>query len=195
MVNVTLAAQACYKLLQVDTRWQCFICLFRRNYDCQFGKHLTGTQIMKRSTKIITAVALTLGIAGGAAAIGKHQFGDPEKRAAKVAAYIAYELELDETQKQALDVLKTQMMAARQTVKADKSAMKQEALGLINADTFDRAKALDMINSKVLVVNEQAPDMINALGDFLDTLNAEQKAEIAEFVQERRGHHGRKHRD
>lgn len=149
---------------------------------------------MKRSTKIITAVVLTVGIAGGAAAYGKHQFGNPEKRADKIAGYIAYELELDETQKQALDVLKTQMMTARQTVKADRSAIKEEAMALINAESFDRAKALDMINSKVSMVNEQAPDMVNALGDFLDTLNAEQKAEIAEFVEEHRGRHGRKHR-
>lgn len=149
---------------------------------------------MKQSTTIITAVALTLGIAGGAAAIGKHQFGDPEKRADKVAGYIAYELELDETQKQALEVLKTQMLTARETVKTDKSAMKEEVMVLINADTFDRAKALDMINSKVSIVNEQAPDMVNAFGDFLDTLNAEQKAEIMEFIEEHRGHHGRKFR-
>lgn len=149
---------------------------------------------MKRSTKIITAVVLTVGIAGGAAAYGKHQFGDPEKRADKIAGYIAYELELDETQKQALDVLKTQMMTARETVRADKSAMKEEAMALINAEPFNRAKALDMINTKMSIVNEQAPDMVNALGDFLDTLNAEQKAEIAEFVEEHRGRHGRKNR-
>lgn len=149
---------------------------------------------MKRSTKIITAVTLTLGIAGGAAAIGKHQFGDPEKRADKIAGYVAYELELDETQKQALDVLKTQVLAARESVHTDKSVMKEEAIALFSAETFDRAKALDMINNKVSIVNEQAPDMVNALGDFLDTLNAEQKAEIKEFVEEHRGHHGRKFR-
>lgn len=147
---------------------------------------------MNRSTKIITAVVLTVGIAGGAAAFGKHQFGDMEKRADKITGYIAYELELDETQKQALNVLKTQIVTARQTVKADRSEMKQEAMALLNAETFNRAAALDMINAKVAMVNEQAPDMVNALGDFLDTLNAEQKAEIAEFVEQHRGRHGRK---
>lgn len=184
----------CYNLLQVDTPWQCFLWLFRRHYACHIGKQLSEQNTMKRSTKIITAVALTLGIAGGAAALGKHQYGDPQKRADKIAGYISSELELDATQQQALDVLKTQMLTARQTVKTDKSAMKEEAMALVNAETFDRAKALDMINSKMSMVNEQAPDMVNALGDFLDSLNAEQKAEIAEFVEEHRGHHGRKHR-
>lgn len=148
---------------------------------------------MKRPTKIITAIALTLGIAGGAAAYGKNHFGSPEKRAEKVAAYIASELDLDETQKQALDVLKNQMMSARQSVKADKAAIKEEARALINADTFNRAQALDLINNRMSVVNAQAPDMVNALGDFLDTLNAEQKAEITELVGKHRGRHGRKH--
>ncbi len=149
---------------------------------------------MKRTTKIITAIALTVGLAGGTAAYGKHMFGGEGKRADKMVSYISDKLELDATQQQALDVLKTQMVSARETVKADRASMKEEALSLINAESFDRAKALDMINAKVSMVNAQAPEMVNALGDFLDTLNAEQKAEIAEFVEKHRGRHGRKHR-
>ena len=149
---------------------------------------------MKRSTKIITAIALTVGLAGGTAAYAKHQYGDAGKRADKMVSYISDKLELDATQQQALDVLKTQMVSARETVKADRQSMKADALALISADTFDRAAALDMVNSKVTMVNAQAPEMINALGDFLDTLNAEQKAEIAEFVEKHKGRRGHKHR-
>ncbi len=144
---------------------------------------------MKRSTKIITTVALTVGLIGGAAAIGKNHYGSHEKRAGYVVAYIADELELDATQTQALDVLKDQLLAARQTVK--EKPMHEEAMALLNAETFDRAQALEMITAKTAAVNEQAPEIVNALGDFLDSLNSDQKSEITEIMKEHRGHKGR----
>ncbi len=148
---------------------------------------------MKRSTKIITAVALTLGIAGGAAAVGKHRFADPAKRADFMVSYVSGELDLDSTQQQALGVLKDQLLAARETMKGQVSGAHQQAGELIAAETFDQASALELINSKTAAVNGVAPDVINALGGFLDTLDAEQKAEIAEFVAEHKGRHGRRH--
>jgi Spy/CpxP family protein refolding chaperone len=148
---------------------------------------------MKRSTKIITTVALTVGLVGGAAAIGKKHYGSHEKRAEYMVSYITDELELDSTQSQALDVLKDQMLSARETMKA--KSMRDEAMNLLNAESFDRAAALDMVTAKTAAVNEQAPDLVNAMGDFLDSLSAEQKAEITEIMKERRGHKGRhKHR-
>lgn len=144
---------------------------------------------MKRSTKIITTLALTVGLIGGAAAIGKQKFGSHEKRAGYVAAYVADELDLDATQSQALDVLKDRILTARQTMK-DQS-VKDEAMALLNAESFDRAQALEMVTAKTAVVNEQAPDLVNALGDFLDSLNSEQKSEITEMMKEHRGHKGR----
>jgi len=144
---------------------------------------------MKRSTKIITTLALTVGLIGGAAAIGKQKFGSHEKRAGYVAAYVADELDLDATQSQALDVLKDRILTARQTMK-DQS-VKDEAMALLNAESFDRAQALEMVTAKTAVVNEQAPDLVNALGDFLDSLNSEQKSEITEMMNEHRGHKGR----
>ena len=147
---------------------------------------------MKRSTKIITTVALTVGLVGGAAAIGKKHYGSHEKRAEYMVSYIADELELDATQSQALEVFKDQMLSARETMKA--KPMREEAMNLLNAETFDRAGALEMITAKTAAVNEQAPDLVNSLGDFLDSLNAEQKEEIAEFMKEHRGHKGGRHK-
>jgi len=148
---------------------------------------------MKQSTKIISAIVLTVGLTGGAAAYGK--YGNSEKRADFIVSYISDELELDATQSQALDVLKDRLLSAKQSVKADADPMKAEAFELLNAESFDRARALEMITVKTSAVNQQAPDIVNALGDFLDTLNAEQKAEIAAFAAEHRGRRGHfKHR-
>jgi len=144
---------------------------------------------MKRSTKIISTLALTVGLVGGAAAIGKQKFGSHEKRAGYVAAYVADELELDATQSQALDVLKDRILTTHQTIKD--GSVRDDAMALLTAENFDRAQALEMVSAKTAAINEQAPDLVNALGDFLDSLNAEQKSEITEMMKEHRGHKGR----
>jgi len=167
-----------------DCRWTT-LCL-------PYGDNQTGNYNMKRSTKIISAVALTLGISGVAAtAYAKNHWGSSEKRADYAVSYITEELELEPTQSQALEVLKDQVLSARQLIKRD--PMKSELLEALSADTFDRARALEMITAKTAAVNEQAPDLVNAAGDFLDTLSSEQKAEIVEFMQEHRGKRRHRH--
>lgn len=149
---------------------------------------------MKRSGKIITAVVLTLGIAGGAAAIGKHRFGDPVKRANYMVSYIGDELELDTIQLQSLTALKDQLIAARESVHSDMSNTHAQAAALINADQFDQGRALELLTEKTSSLNSVAPEVIGALGNFLDGLNPAQKAEIAKFMAEHKeSHHGRHH--
>ncbi len=81
-------------------------------------------------------------------------------------------------------------------MKQDFGMEKEEMINMITADTFDQAKALDIITAKTNTVQQTAPEIIGALGGFLDTLNAEQKAEIAKHMQKHRRHHGRyKHDD
>jgi len=146
---------------------------------------------MKRSTKIITVIALTIGVAGGAAAYGKHKFGDPEKRAAHMVNYVSDELSLDASQEQALVALKDQLLASRLAMRDQWNSTPEELQALLQADRFDQAEALALLTSRTNAVNAAAPEAIAALGLFLDSLNAEQKAEIAEFAQQHRGwrHH------
>lgn len=146
---------------------------------------------MKRSTKIITGVILTVGIVGGAAAIGKKQFGNHEKRADFAVGYITEQLQLDSTQEQALSVLKDQVMAARSVMHEEMGSTKSEMQELVEAETFNQAQALELINSKTSTINSAAPDVVVALGNFLDSLNAEQKAEVVEFMQKEH-HQGRR---
>lgn len=148
---------------------------------------------MKRTTITITAIVLTIGIAGGAAAFGKHKFGDPEKRAAHVVNYISEELSLDSAQQQALNVLKDEMMATRTLMRDQMTPLRQEVETLISEDRFDQDRALELITSKTAIMNKAAPTMVAAFGNFLDSLNAEQKTEVLEFVEHRREHGRHRH--
>lgn len=148
---------------------------------------------MKRSTKVITAVVLTFGIAGGAVAYGKAKWGDPEMRAKHVVSYISEELELDAAQSDKLAALKDQVLTTGKQMRSEMKPVRGDLSSLIAAETFDQAKALEMINSKTARINENAPDVIAAMGEFLDSLNADQKAEVLEFMEHKRGRHSWKH--
>jgi len=148
---------------------------------------------MQRSTKILIAVILTLGIAGGAAAVGKHRFGNPEKKARHMVNYISDELSLDATQQQALSVFKDQLISSHSDFRGNMVNLHEDANSLFTADVFNRSKALDLINSRTAQINTLAPDLVNSLGNFLDSLNSEQKAQISEFIANRPERH-RKHR-
>jgi len=146
---------------------------------------------MQRSTKIIIALVLTLGIAGAATAVGKHRFGNPEKRATHMVNYISDELNLDATQQQALSVFKDQLLSSRKAIHSDMAGLREEATSLLTAEVFDRAQALDLVNARTAQVNAIAPEIVGSLGDFLDTLDAEQKARVSDFVE---NHRHRRHR-
>jgi len=148
---------------------------------------------MKRSTKIITAVALTLGIAGGAAAYGKHKWGDPETRAKHMVSYVSEELELDSAQTEKLVALKDQMLTTGKRVRGEMKPMHGYLSELIGAETFDQAKALELITHKTSMVTENAPEILAAMGDFLDSLNPAQKAEVVDFIEHKRGGHDWRH--
>ena len=137
---------------------------------------------MKHISKVLIAIILTLGIAGAATAFGKHRFANPEKRAEYMVSYISDELNLDTTQQQALSVLKDTLINSQSIVRRDMKDLRDETNSLFTSDVFDRAMALDLINSRTARVNTLAPDLVNSLGDFLDSLDSEQKTRVSEFV-------------
>jgi len=148
---------------------------------------------MQRNTKIITATILALGVVTAAAAYGKQRFGDPSARAARAVDYISDELNLDSTQTQALEVLKDQIVGTAQTMRTELSPLKDEMKALVAAEQFDQGRALELINAKTQAVTAAAPEIVTSLGNFLDGLDADQKAEVVEFM-DKHGRHHHKHK-
>ena len=58
---------------------------------------------------------------------------------------------------------------------------------LIAGNTFDRAGAQQLVNQKVAQVQANSPALINAAGDFFDSLNATQQQQVRDFAAK---HHG-----
>ena len=136
---------------------------------------------------------------GGLAACG-HRMGHgwggdatPEQAAewrAKMVDRMASKLELNADQKAKLTVLADRMHAQRMAMRGEGDPRSQ-VKSLVAGDKFDRAKAQALVQQKTEAVRVGSPEIIAALGDFYDSLNAEQQQKVRDFMERRRHGWGR----
>lgn len=145
---------------------------------------------MKKSTKIITAVVVAFGLtAAGATFAGKGRWHSSDEHAEYAVGFIAKKLDLTATQEQSLAALKDQVLIAKSAMHEKMESTHTEISGLIGADSFDQGKALELITAKTDTIDTVAPELVGALGNFMDTLNAEQKQEVLDMLNK---HHGKR---
>lgn len=146
---------------------------------------------MKLSTRIITAVLLIAGSSSAVYAISKH--GDwkmtPQEKAEFMTERVSKNLELDAAQKQNFSELANLVAGIVADARANKSAQFEELSAMIEAPSFDQARALELVQQKTSMINQKAPEVIASLGVFLDSLDGEQKQQLAEFIKRRHQHH------
>jgi len=137
---------------------------------------------MKRLTKIaIVSSVLVIG-AGMLAACGYHH-KTPEERAEWIVKKVSDELDLNDMQKEKLDVVKTEMMKLRKEFNGDRASTRKQVLALVSQPTLDRDALMNMINVRTQAVSNDAPQIVAAFGDFYDSLNPEQQAKVREHIE------------
>ncbi len=151
---------------------------------------------MKLSTRIITAVLLVAGSSGVVYAFSKH--GDwgmtPAEKAEFVSDRVTRNLDLDSEQQQKFNELASLVVDIMQEVKASREDHVSEISRLLEEPSFNQAQVLELIQQKTQLINEKAPIVIGSLAVFLDSLNADQKQELQEFMQRHHRHgHGHGH--
>ena len=145
---------------------------------------------MKPSTIIATgATVLSLSLVGAGIAWSKQ---DSESRANRMVERITKKLDLNDDQVSALNQARDQIKQTGVSMRGVLGLQPQTIASLVEAETFDRAAALDLITQRTQAINDAAPGMVAAFGDFVDTLSAEQKSQLSERLQHRRK--GGKHR-
>ena len=104
---------------------------------------------------------------------------------ARMLEHIGKRLNLDAAQAARLKTLGDLMVAdhAPQAGADPHAAM----AALIAGNTFDRAGAQQMVNRHLAKIQADSPALITAAGDFFDSLNATQQAQVREFAAH---HHG-----
>jgi Spy/CpxP family protein refolding chaperone len=149
--------------------------------------------IMKTWLKrTLTGVAVSTALLGSVAAysegVGFHHGPPTPEQIAQheqtMLAHIGKKLNLDANQAAKLKAL-GDLLVAQHTPPAAGTPNPHAAL--IAGNTFDRAGATQLMNQHIAKMQSNGPAVINAFGDFFDSLNATQQAQVREMAAH---HHG-----
>lgn len=139
--------------------------------------------------RILIIVTSGVVIAGTLAACGHHRYHDPEKRGEWIVEKVTDELDLDEAQKTRLELVRQEIFKVRNEMHADRQSARAEILAMLEQPQLDRQKVVAMIEQKTVSVSQHAPRVVNALGEFYDSLSEEQRMEIRKHIAEMGEHH------
>ncbi|MEH6442788.1 MAG: Spy/CpxP family protein refolding chaperone [Oceanospirillaceae bacterium] len=143
---------------------------------------------MKRSTKIISVIVISISMATGATAYATYKQGYGEAHAAFMTSYVSNKLDLTDSQQIELSALSTKLMALKNNLKPQDKPIAQEITALLSADKLDQQQALAIITDRTALINQAAPEVVAAFANFLDGLNTAQKAEVLEFLEKKQQH-------
>jgi len=113
-----------------------------------------------------------------------------EKFASRAADKLAQALDLDDAQRERLGTLVDRLQAQRSALRGEADP-RLELQALVADDTFDRWRAQDLVNARLLAVRHEGPRVIAAMGDFFDSLRPDQQQKVRRFLQ--RGDHAHWH--
>ena len=119
---------------------------------------------------------------------GMH-FGSPEERGEWIVEKVTKELKLNETQASRLVDVKAALLDTRKTMRGNREQHNTDVIAMLNQPTFDRDKANEIVTQHIETVNTRAPVIIDAIGNFYDSLDDAQRAELREFVDHKMDHH------
>lgn len=105
---------------------------------------------------------------------------------AHVVERVASRLDLHGAQKAKLAVLVEKLQAQRSAL-AGQPDPRAQFQALVAGDKFDRAGAQALLHKAAGALEARSPEVIAALADFYDSLDARQQARVREFLQHRRG--------
>ena len=151
---------------------------------------------MKLSTRIITAVLLVAGSSGVVYAFSKHSdwHMTPEEKLEFVTDRVTRKLNLDSQQQENFTALAETVVQVMLDVKASKQQQVNEIGELLQEPSFNQARAMEMVQQKTQIISDKAPLVISSLAVFLDSLDAGQKLQLREFIENHRHHrHGEGH--
>ena len=135
-------------------------------------------------TAVITLVVIGL-VAGVGIAWAKNRGYCDRDFAEHVTDRIARKLDLDETQKTKLDALGEQFRALRGEWRERRPAMRDELKQLLGSETFDRARAREIIDERQQAMASHKDALVNVFAEFSDSLRPEQRTQLAEMMDRR----------
>jgi protein CpxP len=145
----------------------------------------------KRTIILITSGVLLI---GGVVACnrGMHH-GSAEERSEWIVEKASKELELNAAQKAKLVKVKNEFLDVRKTMRNQSEQTRADVLTMLKQPTLDREKVNAIISQKIAIINTRSPAIVDAIGNFYDSLDDSQRAELSEFIEEKMERHAKRH--
>ena len=150
-------------------------------------------KISKRAIIVITGGALLI---GGVVACNRGMHcGSPEERGKWMVEKVSKELELNETQQARLVEMKDEFLDVRKAMRSNREQTRTDVLALLNQPTLDREKVNTIVGQHIETISMRSPAIIDAIGNFYDSLDDSQRAELREFIEHKMDRHDKRHWD
>jgi len=98
-----------------------------------------------------------------------------------IAKRVGKRLGLDAEQQAKFAHAQSELVAARADLQRERAMQHNVVDGLLRADTLDRTRVTQLIDRVMQTVNTRIGIAVPAIGDFYDSLNAAQRAQVREF--------------
>ena len=119
--------------------------------------------------------------------------GTPEERGERMVEKVTEELELTATQQGRLSEVKKEFLDMRKTMQSNREQTKTDIQAMLKQPTLDRNKANSIVNQHIETIHSRSPAIIDAIGNFYDSLDNTQRAELREFIEDKMEHHHGRH--
>lgn len=109
---------------------------------------------------------------------------------------IAEKLDLNETQKEKLQVVQESLQEVRQALSQARVQTFDEVLDLVSSETLDQDRVQQIVKRHQSIVDDFTPKVAAKIADFHAVLTPEQKSKATEFLKKWKGRfeHMREHR-
>ena len=147
---------------------------------------------IKRSLATVLGATLVIGslsACSGGRHDGNMSESDLATKQAKMIDYAGKKLDLNDAQKQRLNVLGDKLREQR-TALVGKTEVRAELQSLVAGTTMDRVKAQALVEEKTGALRSKSPEVIAAAADFYDSLNPAQQQQVRDLMQRRKGWRG-----
>jgi Spy/CpxP family protein refolding chaperone len=140
----------------------------------------------KTLSRVLSFTAL---LAAGVAVLGATGCGHHRPDPARMEKMVTHRVDdaLDDLkatpeQRQAITAVKDRMLVSARAMRGDHQAIAAEALGLWEAASFDRSRALALVDARLDAMRAMAHEAVDAAAEVHATLTPEQRAEVARRI-------------
>lgn len=118
--------------------------------------------------------------------------GTAEERGERMVQKVTEELALTEIQQTRLSEVKNEFLEMRKTMRSNREQRQADIQAMLKQPTLDRNKANSIVNQHIETIHSRSPVIIDAIGNFYDSLDETQRVELSAFIEDKmENHHGR----